>query len=198
MFQKTSSGSISKQSGATLIIALIILVIMSMIGISNMQSSTMQERMASNNRQKNLALQAAESALRAAEGDLRVNVVKTEDLSKFDGSDGRYSAVNRSPGEAAVPLAIDVNTVTAWDASGVAQELSTYKVSSKAPRYVIEYLGRDVGASGRKVTEIGYVNTENTDPYVFRITAIGWGKDENIYAVVESTYRTGYGDDFVY
>lgn len=59
-----------KQKGAVLAISLIILLLMTMIGVSAMQSTTLQEKMAGNLRDANLAFQAAESGLRDAESYL--------------------------------------------------------------------------------------------------------------------------------
>lgn len=59
-----------RQNGFVLITALIFLVILAVLGLSSMQASTLQERMAGNLRDRNIALQAAELALRDAERDL--------------------------------------------------------------------------------------------------------------------------------
>lgn len=57
----------TRQRGAALIISLIFLLLMTLIGVSSMQSTTLQERMAGNTRDRNLAFQAAEAGLRAGE-----------------------------------------------------------------------------------------------------------------------------------
>ena len=194
------------QRGATLVIALIILLIMSLIGISNMQSSTMQERMAANNRQKTVALYAAESALTAAEEWVQSNVTNVGDLSQFSGSDGLYSITNVAPGISAAPLSnhiTDVADPDSWGDYGVASIGETPIVDinlvSQQPRYIIEYLGIDKGTARSGVSEINS-DTQDSPPmaYMFRITAIGWGKDENIYSVLESVIRTGSGAFFSY
>src|SRR3546814_12468600 len=59
------------QNGSALIISLVFLLILTMIGIASIQDSTLQERMAGNERDKNLAFQAAEAALRVGEDHLR-------------------------------------------------------------------------------------------------------------------------------
>lgn len=59
-----------RQRGFILFIVLIFIVILTMLGISSMQNATLQERMSSNLRDRNIALQAAELALRDAERDL--------------------------------------------------------------------------------------------------------------------------------
>lgn len=65
-----SNPSPRHQQGAVLAISLIILLLMTIIGVSAMQSTTLQEKMAGNLRDSNLAFQAAESALRDAENYL--------------------------------------------------------------------------------------------------------------------------------
>jgi type IV pilus assembly protein PilX len=59
------------QSGAVLIVSLIMLLLLTLIGASSMQTTSLEEKMAGNLRDRNLAFQAAESALRDAEQDIR-------------------------------------------------------------------------------------------------------------------------------
>ncbi len=56
-----------RQRGSALIFSLVILLIMTLIGITSMSSSTLEEKMAANDRARKVAFQAAESALRDAE-----------------------------------------------------------------------------------------------------------------------------------
>lgn len=57
----------SYESGAVLIVALIMLLLMTVLGLTAMNTVTMEERMAGNLRDLNLAFQAAEAGLRDAE-----------------------------------------------------------------------------------------------------------------------------------
>ncbi len=59
------------QSGAVLVISLIMLLLLTLIGASSMQTTTLEEKMAGNIRDRSLAFQAAESAIRDAEQDIR-------------------------------------------------------------------------------------------------------------------------------
>lgn len=63
------------QQGAILIVALIMLLLVTIIGLASMRGTSLQERMAGNLRDQELALQAAEAALR--KGEARV-------ISKFE------------------------------------------------------------------------------------------------------------------
>jgi len=71
-FVRSTTGAAS-QRGSALIIALVFLLIMTLIGVSAMQGTTQQEGMAGNARQRNLAFQAAEAAVRSGEQTLEVS-----------------------------------------------------------------------------------------------------------------------------
>ena len=55
------------QRGAILIVSLLLLLVMTLIGVTAVSTTTLQEKMAGNNRQRQLAFQAAGAALRDAE-----------------------------------------------------------------------------------------------------------------------------------
>ena len=59
--------SLQTQSGVVLAISLIILLLLTLIGLSATQTTALEEKMAGNLRDKSLAFQAAEAALRFAE-----------------------------------------------------------------------------------------------------------------------------------
>jgi type IV pilus assembly protein PilX len=64
---KYSSMNIKKQEGAVLIVSLIMLLLVTIIGIASMRDTSLQERMAGNLLDQELALQASEAALRSGE-----------------------------------------------------------------------------------------------------------------------------------
>ena len=66
-----------RQGGAILIVTLLFLVILTMLGVTAMTGTTMEERMAGNTRDSQLALQAAEAALRDARRDINNYIVNT-------------------------------------------------------------------------------------------------------------------------
>lgn len=59
--------------GFSLIVILLMMVALSLLALASMSSSIMQERMVSNARDQQVALQAAEAAIRDAEGDIENN-----------------------------------------------------------------------------------------------------------------------------
>lgn len=56
--------SMTNQKGVVLITGLVFLVMMTILGVTAMQNTVLEERMAGNLRDENLAFQAAEAALR--------------------------------------------------------------------------------------------------------------------------------------
>lgn len=56
-----------RQAGAVLIVALIVLVVLTMLGVAGVRGVALEERMASNTLDRNLAFQIAEAALREGE-----------------------------------------------------------------------------------------------------------------------------------
>ena len=59
-----------KERGVSLVIVLVLLVATSLLGIAVLRSSAMQERMSANLRDRGIAFQAAEAALRYAQEDV--------------------------------------------------------------------------------------------------------------------------------
>ncbi len=88
----------NNQRGAILIIALIMLLLLTIIGLSSMRGTSLQESMAGNLRDSNLAFQAAEAALRQGEG--MVDGKGFDELRDIVALDGTYTGF---PGVATAP-----------------------------------------------------------------------------------------------
>ncbi|MCS5563411.1 PilX N-terminal domain-containing pilus assembly protein [Marinobacter sp.] len=76
-----STPSITAQRGATLIVALVMLLLISLLAVGGMQSSILQERMASNAHDGSIAFQASEASLRQGETDLINNLATRQAAS---------------------------------------------------------------------------------------------------------------------
>lgn len=205
------SGISRSQRGATLMVSLVILSVMTIVGVSTMQSATLQERMASNARQKLVARSAAESALRVAEQFLTANISDFESISQsfrgggalgflgdalyseFDDGDVDISTVNAA--SRIEDISDDDDWINDLTASYEVPELS--KEWARSPRFFIEYMGQAKGASGSQIQNIDEDAKDSREPHIFRVTAIGWGQDVNIYSVLQSTFITG-SQDFTY
>ena len=200
------------QRGATLIVALVILGIMTVLGVAVMQSSTLQERMAGNSRQKLIATNAAESALREAEEFLFANVTSRQNLIDLFirqadvgsvSAEGLYTDrdLPQLIAAAARPLSIgDISDDDIWLAPAGDRAFRVYPElkgnNAHSPQVVIELMGQltlsDSGEAGSPAVNLD----DGADPdynrrWVFRITAIGWSQNEDIYSVLRSTFITG-------
>lgn len=63
------------QRGATLLVSLVFLLLMSLAAVAGVRSATSQERMVANLQQRNLGFQAAEAGVRWVERQIRQNVL---------------------------------------------------------------------------------------------------------------------------
>lgn len=165
---------IDNENGAVLITGLVMLLILTLIGITAIQSSTLEEKMAGNLNSRNLAFQAAEMALRDAE-----NFLTAATLPPFAGT----SSAPASSG--LYQPRIDVTSL-AWDVTdSAAFSGATPAGVAAAPRYIIEELGDfgDSSASGSVVA-----GTEVEENSIFRVTAYGVGATSNVVVVLQSTY----------
>lgn len=119
-----------RQRGVVLIFALIMLVLISMISISMVRNTTMDERMAGGARDRNKAFQAAEYALRACLAPLL---------------DGSYAGANPVPLPPAMPPAQPVWEIASnWannNSREIAVDYGTDPGLSANPRCLYETLG---------------------------------------------------------
>lgn len=75
------------QQGVALVVGLIFLLLMTVIGVSSIQTTTLDERMAGNANDRNIAFQAAESGLRRAEALIDKSTNKYDFQDQFVRSD---------------------------------------------------------------------------------------------------------------
>lgn len=145
-------GTEHAQRGVALIVALILLVIVTVIGLAAIRSTTMQEKMASNLQDRQIALQNSEAALRVAQGLLQAS----------------GATVWRDCTVATTQC--DNNPSAQADAAGVWQTVPTgtaanqYTAGSNAagqPQYVIE----DMGFWNDRRTALGPQQTANSAQY---------------------------------
>lgn len=176
---------LNKNTGSVLVISLLILLTLTILGVTAMNTTVMEERMSSNTRQRNLAHQAAETALKAAEqwlGNTAGNVMLSSHIGMFNRDAELYD--NTVSGRA---INWNINDTAAWTA-GNSQAVTTLNsfptdasIIPGAPRYIIEYIGR-----------VGDPPLNFTDPdlrdHAFRIVVIGWGPDKTTKVVLSSTF----------
>lgn len=172
-----SSPHFSSQRGATLLVGLIMLLLMTIIGLAAMRGSGMQELMAGNMRDRNLAFQSAEAALREGE-----EVVGGGDLPAFNGG-GYYPALNGSNNSGFWESDFQWNNVSAIQTS-----LDLEGVSAE-PQYVVEEVTSIVtkGAEGGAIDFKAILDSEET--VFYRVTSRGTGGTADSVVILQSTYK---------
>ena len=169
-----------KQEGAVFIVSLVILLVVTMLAISSMQSTALEERMAGNTNDRNLAFQSTESALREAE----VFIESVTSLGNFDGAGGLYGRTDAEP---------SFYTPATWNTSGNHVVAGTDFGSHEAPRYYIKNFTTVTGTEGA-LNMSGYGDNKGTgDVTVFRVTARGIGAGADSAEVI---LRSQYGRIF--
>lgn len=98
--------SMLRQRGSALAISLIFLLLMTLLGVSAMRSSNMQERMAGNLRDRNMAFQSAEAALRGGEAWLML-------LANQAAADANVQLANPAAWDGSAPM--PTGTIPALD-----------------------------------------------------------------------------------
>ncbi len=130
------------QNGAALIVSLIILVIVTLLGVSAIRSSLLEEKMAAHSYDRNLAFQAAETALRIGEAYVEAN----KPIPSYDDTDDScpadFAAINNCNNGVCPPP--DKDCESRWEVTefnGWIDAEVSLTLTSNAPQYFIEYLG---------------------------------------------------------
>lgn len=153
-----------RDRGFALIVALIVLILLSIIGLAGMSSGVWEERMAGNAREHNTAFQAAETVLREAE-------------RKLNGVDPLADFTPSCTNARCAPLTAPDWRTYAWDGS---KDALGEKILGLAypPRYFNELVGevKRPGVSGG----VGYA---------VRISARATGAREETQVMLQSVVR---------
>jgi type IV pilus assembly protein PilX len=192
---------ITPARGASLIMVLIILTIVSLLGIAGIQISMMSERGARNDRDQQIAWEAAEAALLDAEHDIfgpaassrRSTFTPVTDTQAFVEECGKSGnsrglcapAINGRPVWLTAGFDFSDSSSGAPSAAYGTFTGRTFAAGSigiqpvQPPRYVIEPIrdpaDRDLGSP--------------SPMFVYRVTAMGFGPRKDIQAVVQMIYR---------
>ena len=177
----------NKQDGIVLIISLIMLLLMTLLGISAMNTSLMEEKMVSNSRDKILAFEAAESTLRKSA--VALAGTNLEILPSTTGSNGIW-----------VLNAMDINSdddnnwwqeqdESWWIANAISAETNMdLPLVKTEPRTVLEYI------MFQEDIEDITLGTGLIDPgsAYYRLTARGTGGTDQAISLIQSTILKRY------
>ncbi|HXX84786.1 MAG TPA: PilX N-terminal domain-containing pilus assembly protein [Casimicrobiaceae bacterium] len=174
----------ARQSGMSLFPALMFLLVLTVLGVSALNSALMQEKMVANAKDLNLAFQSAEAALRDAEAD-----VQRPNFSV---------AASFSPACAnglCTPITGDISKAIDWSSSAVTRGYGSQTgapalpVVAAQPRYVIEKLQAlsDSGVGKSVGIGLGATGTGTVGAW-YRLTALGVGTRPETRVILQSTF----------
>lgn len=184
IINKTQHRPILAQHGSALVVSLLILLVLTIIGVTSMTTTSLQSKMATNSSEYNMAFQAAESALRDGEND-----IFTHNLTGF--ADGCASTVKGlcKPSTSGTPVwdSIDWNAMArSYGSQTTASALSSNGVTL-TPKYIIEEMAPVILSGNNSTNNNDYGNTPTTQYY--RVTAVGTGPNGTGNVMLQSIYK---------
>jgi type IV pilus assembly protein PilX len=169
----------SKQGGVALFISLVLLLVLTIIGVSSVQTTSLEVRMTRNEHDSMLAFQDAESALRDAENQLET--ITTTAVFTDAGNNGLY--IVSDLGDEEHGHAADV-----WDAANSVAATTAVDGVNAGPRYIIEHVASVLREDNAYQQEDPYAASASDRIEMFRITARGVGGSANARVLLQSSY----------
>lgn len=169
-----------RNRGVALFVSLVFLLVLTIIGVSAVQTTTLETRMARNEHDRLLAFQAAESALRDAETVLQG--INNTTMFTSGGSGGMWTvAALNNPDHWEVP--------GNWTGSGsVVAGTSVGATVAQPPRFMIEHVASVIREENAYQLVDPYGNNVSDRIEMFRITALGTGGNANTQVMLQTTF----------
>ena len=165
----------NKQAGVTLVVSLVLLIAMTLLSVTSIQTTRTEVAMAGNLREAGLTFNAAEAGLRFAESFVKDSISTTV---YADPTIGLYAEAAEDP---------DYSDYTIWTASQDAAFSLAYVAED--PKFIIRYLGDRSQNEFAKINIAGYGSAQlGITVSNFRITARGTGQSGNARRFVQSYY----------
>lgn len=192
-----------QQKGAALIVGLIMLLVMTIIGISGMSETIMEEKMLLNFRDRNAAQHAADSSLRATEAWMAQQTLKPTPIKKVDCSTpplcGATGNIVWDIGELGTNW--EGMTWANWVSNAVQYKGSGTDSSKMAdihaqPRTVLEFRSFNEATNNTTKGIASNLNAEKSSKgigwHFYNIYGASTGYREETVAVVQSTFKKWY------
>jgi type IV pilus assembly protein PilX len=182
------------EHGAVLVVALVMVLVLTLIGVSGRGSVTRDEKMVSNMQNATKSFQGAEAALNECENFLRtrqvVNLVQVDavdDIADLQAQNGRVIAIG------SFPAGWWEDTVF-WAAAGTPSVIASIARTDDNPDGVVgqprcftEYIGNGTSSMDSDASLYPGANSPNSK-LVYRVTAFSFGADTKSQSVVESLF----------
>jgi type IV pilus assembly protein PilX len=168
--------SSQKQQGIVLVVSLILLILITILSVSSMKNTVLEEKMAGNYKERNSAFQAAEAALRDAESYLFTTTI----LPSFDNSTSANTLGLYQPASSSEARWESVDWTSSSQVRTFSGALSNITTS---PKYIIEELPPT--PVPKSSIETGVAQENN----YFRITSQAVGTAGTARVMLQSTYK---------
>jgi type IV pilus assembly protein PilX len=175
-------GKASKQSGVILFVALILLLILSLLGVTAARMQTVEERMARNEDHRQVGAEAAEAALRSAENGLLTGL-----FTNFAGNTAGLYAPLLSNGSPVTPAIWNTAGAYITYAASGGPPLASAAPNAQTPKIVIENLP-SVAVAGDDIS-VTSLNPASPPVTVYRVSAQGVGADNTSTTTLQSIVR---------
>jgi type IV pilus assembly protein PilX len=191
-----------RQHGASLIIALVMLVAVLMLGISSTQIALQGEKASRNERDRVIAFQAAEAGLMDAELDIEKSASSNSRSAIFSpaskegftegcgaGTDNIYLGLCARAENGTPPVWQTVDFLDESDSArtvpygyftGQTFDIGNGPLPNRPPRYIIELMAYNRAGEAAGPEEM---------TYLYRVTAIGFGTRAATQVVLQTFYR---------
>ena len=174
-----------RQEGIVLFMSLVMLLLLTILGVSSIQTTSLQQRMARNANDGTLAFQAAEVALRDGE-DLLEELNNLTDfgdpLDDLEGNEANGYYFEAAPGDPP-----NWKNLGDW-AGGGFRTSETQITGAEQPKYIVEHVQTIIAdADALNLDNIGEdIGAGRTE--VFRVTARGYGASADAQVMIQGTY----------
>jgi len=162
---------------------MIILLALTMIGVSGMRSTTMEEKMAGVMRDRTIAFQAAEAALKRGEQFFQPLV----GTGAFNGSGGQYGPTDAEPDYFAASTWTDANSISYTTAINTVPTPTAFPDVAEQPRYILKYVS-DMAGTKTSLSMGGYGKVKANNISDFMITAKGVGPSGKSVVILQAYY----------
>lgn len=168
------------ERGAVLVVSLLLLLIMTIIGVTALTTNSLEERIAGNLRDQDLAFQAAESSVRACEG----YVVSTSLTGQFTATCDNGLCV---PATAPPPYVWQDTTLNVWNGTARSRApTNTLSNVTSQPRYIVEDVTSAFGCLPGESCVVGF---GQTPVLLYRCTGRGVGGTATAVVMNQSIYK---------
>ena len=169
-----------KQQGAVLVISLFILAVITMFSITGMRTSTIEEKLSANLRDRTVAFQASELGLTAGETFL----AGIAGIGAITGTNGLYTAAQPEP---------DYESAATWTNTQSAANIQLDGAGSVTitPQYIVKHMGETEGpntVSGNINVIGGGQQIVNDKLQIFKVVSRSRGLSPNAIVTLQTYY----------